>query len=534
MVSHDEVGARRVELMNAEVARLEDHAAGLIDQYAMALSFAKYEFEKKPFTFDIDKYFTNKQLQPPNGRLHLTILNKNGEDIDPSARKKGMFFSDRDYFSVHLAKSNVGLYIGTPIIGRLLRRWIVTMSRRLNDQNGDFAGVVYLSFDPTILVDFEASKTARESMYYYVTNHDGIIMAMNYRNVMSFGHVASYLRNDDVVSKTVSAPFVRASSMDNVDRTYVGKKLDNYPLYAYAGLNNNVAWDQYDKQSQYQIIFSTFFSVGVISLFALLIRNYYRRVRLLESRNNSSNAFSAYFARSGDAVLVFRKAHDSGFSEMDYVVEEVNNHAAEIAASMKISFIGKSLVDFYDLFMPDAFTKKVRSALENNEFFTTPAIFTSDESHTTFNFQAIPGSDCLLVILRDISEAIKQESLLDQNNRLLHAIIDNTSSMITMQSLLDDSPGQITLWNKAAEQISGYKALTIIGRRAMDTLDSKTAAPFLDVEGHMRTEGGILKLNDQKFTTRTEETISLKSTYVPIVGDDGNVHHILGISELMD
>jgi hypothetical protein len=49
--------------------------------------------------------------------------------------------SDRDYFQYHLKNENLAPYIGPPIRSRPTGEWIMTVSIRLEDANGAFAGV---------------------------------------------------------------------------------------------------------------------------------------------------------------------------------------------------------------------------------------------------------------------------------------------------------------------------------------------------------------------------------------------------------
>ena len=51
-------------------------------------------------------------------------------------------YADRDYFRVHAASADVGLFISKPVVSRSDGQWIIGLSRRVNKPDGSFGGVV--------------------------------------------------------------------------------------------------------------------------------------------------------------------------------------------------------------------------------------------------------------------------------------------------------------------------------------------------------------------------------------------------------
>jgi two-component system, sensor histidine kinase PdtaS len=93
-----------------------------------------------------------KQLLPEV--LNLVIVNEKGRARASTIAGPNFFtVDDRDYFRAHVEK-DAGLFIGDPVIGRVFIRPIFTMSRRISDQHGNFAGIAFITFDPGVLGDF--------------------------------------------------------------------------------------------------------------------------------------------------------------------------------------------------------------------------------------------------------------------------------------------------------------------------------------------------------------------------------------------
>src|SRR5579864_615246 len=78
----------------------------------------------------------------PEGTLRSATADLHSGPID---------LSDRDYFRVHLDGRFHGLYIGRPIIGRILGVPVLPISRRVDAEDGTFLGVIAVLISPSAL-----------------------------------------------------------------------------------------------------------------------------------------------------------------------------------------------------------------------------------------------------------------------------------------------------------------------------------------------------------------------------------------------
>jgi hypothetical protein len=74
----------------------------------------------------------------------ITIYDNKGHWLMSSNRPSpaGANSSDRAYFIHHRDDPSPEIFIGPPIISRSNREWVMTISRRFNGADGEFAGVV--------------------------------------------------------------------------------------------------------------------------------------------------------------------------------------------------------------------------------------------------------------------------------------------------------------------------------------------------------------------------------------------------------
>ena len=87
-------------------------------------------------------------LLPQATVMHVT--NREGWTfIDSEKDRPRVNVADREFFRHHLERDSHTLFVGTPIFGRVVKRWYIPLSRRYNNPDGSFAGTA------TALLDIE-------------------------------------------------------------------------------------------------------------------------------------------------------------------------------------------------------------------------------------------------------------------------------------------------------------------------------------------------------------------------------------------
>lgn len=146
-------------------------------------------------------------------------------------RKPPFTSSDREYFQHHLHHPGRQVYIGKPIKSRSNNAWVLPISRRLEQADGSFAGIVlatvridyfsklYASFDVgaggTILL-----MRSDGTLIYRLPYNDSLI-----GNDMSSGPVHQMYRKEGPIGTAM----MRAK-VDNIERLYSYRHFETYPL----------------------------------------------------------------------------------------------------------------------------------------------------------------------------------------------------------------------------------------------------------------------------------------------------------------
>ena len=109
----------------------------------------------------------------------LSFIGEDGElknDSRPERPPSGIFALDRDYFQAHAA-GRVGLVIGTPMKSRVDDEWFISLSRRIEFPNGQFAGVLTALVEPKSFQAFyQALQVGARGSATLVMN-DGVVLA---------------------------------------------------------------------------------------------------------------------------------------------------------------------------------------------------------------------------------------------------------------------------------------------------------------------------------------------------------------------
>src|SRR5450830_694475 len=121
--------------------------------------------------------------------------------------------ADREYFIYHRSHSDLGPHIGFPILSRTTGVWVIPLSRRLNDVNGHFAGVLLALNSGTQLVRWPM-----------LTDSIG-------KNLAGGPLISLYAPRNESGNAIIVSPF------DKIERLVGYTHLKNYPMVVLAALS---------------------------------------------------------------------------------------------------------------------------------------------------------------------------------------------------------------------------------------------------------------------------------------------------------
>lgn len=207
----------------------------------------------------------------------MLVIDADGDiavDAQALPPRKGNY-ADREYFAVHKARHDVGLYIGRPLVSRLTGERMLPFSRRIDNSDGSFAGVALATLKLTYFVRlFDRLGLGRDgAINLYL--RDGTRVARHPSVEADIGANIAGTGNFDRFVREGSGTFVAPSVRDGVERQYAFTQVGDLPLI----LNVAVATDEVEAAWRGKAVVITAVVITLCGLTAFLSLMFGRELR---------------------------------------------------------------------------------------------------------------------------------------------------------------------------------------------------------------------------------------------------------------
>ncbi|MCC7281710.1 MAG: PAS-domain containing protein [Acetobacteraceae bacterium] len=246
-----------------------------LDQALLVLA-ADYESDRRGFSVErwrgrlpvLAELATSLNQVGPDGRLIASMWGAPDQAVD---------LSDRDYFVAHAVGDGSRLFIGRPMIGRITGQPIITLSRRVNNPDGSFGGVLVLGVNPEQLTRASPEIILGHDSTVVIAGLDGIVRAQAGRLSTPIGH--------DLSSTALFASFRAALSGtwsgdpvgDGVQRIWAFKHIPGVPLVVLVGVGKDEAQGALVTRERSLMLVTLLISGALAFLLALLVVEINRR-----------------------------------------------------------------------------------------------------------------------------------------------------------------------------------------------------------------------------------------------------------------
>lgn len=165
---------------------------------------------------------------------------------------------DRDYFQIHQRQPSAGLYISAPF-----RPYIsddasprIALSRRLEDKNGDFAGIVAgtlrLSYFGQL---FEDSILGRHDTITLLRTDGAVLMRQPFHE-SDIGQSLAGGRAFPPLVQSDSGIYIGMAVLDHIERLYAFRRIGSYPIIVAVGFSTDDIYAGWRKRA---------IAIGVVS-----------------------------------------------------------------------------------------------------------------------------------------------------------------------------------------------------------------------------------------------------------------------------
>ena len=323
----------------------------------------------------------------------------------------GMSVSNAQFFRNHRESTSTELKINPlePGVGSLVGKKVVRFSRRINDAQGKFAGVITLSMLPDQLTELgDVIELANGDVIGIKFSNGDTLLRHD------IGH--EFSRNDfDVLSRTNAAGnFSEIRVPGNL--MYVSRmKLDSYPLEAVIAVTHSNILRSFNETSDLYNLLQVAGSSLIIFLCLTGGWLQSRRDARLYHKKKITSTFRLAVDASREELYMFSPYFDKDGGMTDFRLEDCNGQALRMSGREKENFIGKPLSEIFSGDNLSGTKLFLHTAMSDG--FAEREIFIYREGPKKklwFQARAVRADLGLAVTLRDITEVKEKEHQLKQ------------------------------------------------------------------------------------------------------------------------
>ena len=205
--------------------------------------------------------------------------------------------SYREYFQYHRTHTDRGMHLGGPIRSRMNDRWVITLSRRIDDADGNFAGIVLTSILVERLQAFYDTFDVGPHGVIRLDMASGIVIARSPSAPRTIGSDSSASKVfAQILPNTLAGSFEYVSPVDGVDRVGSYRRVEGYPLTLMVSHGTDDVLTDWWSDSARHLFIS-------ISAAVILILVSLRVARQVERRQAAERLYRLLADNSSDAII---------------------------------------------------------------------------------------------------------------------------------------------------------------------------------------------------------------------------------------
>lgn len=281
---------------------LEEHTNRTFKTADQALLLLEHEYRRYGKKLDIHELVAARAIDPEIF-IFLGVVDAQGNMILANLPFAPTGVADREYFSFHREHKNDTLFIGKPTQGRITGKWAVQLSRRIDNADGSFGGVVVAGMDPAYFTAFYRQPQLGSGGLVALLGMDGIMRARRAGNVTSFGE---NIRSGMVFAAQAKSPtgsFLSTGQLDGVRRFISYRKLAQYPLIVVVGTSESETLAQFYKRQRNYYGTAALGSLLIIIFGTAVIAAFARQRRTYTALEKSEARYRATFDQAAIGIV---------------------------------------------------------------------------------------------------------------------------------------------------------------------------------------------------------------------------------------
>lgn len=504
----EEKGRERVIQLTHTYAKQLEAAIEKIDQLSQFIARVASTGKKS----DMPKIFRDL---PSYGWFNPLLIDEQGIVLSAlTSDPIGKSVANLRFFEQHRKNASTRLQIN-PLengVGRLAGKQVVRFSRRINDAQGKFAGVITISMQSEQLTDL------------------GSVVALEFGDVIGL----KYINGQTLLQRVVGNDFFREEitppDLTHTDHGFSKIRvpgdlmytsqvpLKNYPLQTIIAVSERNILQSFSAASG---LYNLLQAAGSSLIIFLCFTGGWlqsRRNILKHHKNQIRSTFRLAVDASREELYMFSPFYDKNGGMTDFLIEDCNGQAMRMSGKDKENLIGKRLSQIISGENLTATKLFFHSAM--NDGFAEKEILIYRPGHKKkgwFHARALRADHGLAVTLRDISEVKEKEAQLKQL-----ALTDALTHLPNRRWMNQKLPFMMELAEKNGFQIAAMFIDLDNFKSINDTLGHKAGDIYLQavartLQQSIRKNDHVLRLGGDEFMILLHE-IDRPETVLDIAG----------------
>ncbi|MBK4735259.1 bifunctional diguanylate cyclase/phosphodiesterase [Noviherbaspirillum pedocola] len=283
-------------------------------------------------------------LVPEDAKLSITVFDRHGMPVTSTSPEiKGKLnIASREYFRRHASNPSGELFISKPMRSILTGRDVLIFSRRLNTEDGTFAGIMALAIEPRFLASFvDESKIGKDGFASIRTSDGVFIAAKTSRGFRTQGPNHPGAPEFSQPSGVRRTPADRY--LDRKDRIVAWSTARHYPIVAVVGESEGALLEEYASRGMEIRMAAGMASMLLFLLGAAGMRRAATRIWQEEYAREVRDVYRTATENARDGFFMLRPLYGSNREIVDFLIEDCNERGALYRGLPRETMIGKTL-----------------------------------------------------------------------------------------------------------------------------------------------------------------------------------------------
>jgi len=337
----------------------------LLEQANQITLQLKYNWEQSQGKLDLEALSQSGIFRYPQ-IVNVVIVNREGIAATSTVPgRRNISLADREYFQFHKKETSDLFLIGKPVLGRLLGKPLIPLSRRLSAADGSFDGIALVSIDPSYLTSFYAGSYPGKTGLLAVVGLDGTLRAAkigatNQESTPAALSVVPLFASSEGALRLAGEPWFG----DKLPRFVAWQTLNDYPLVAMVGLSEK---EYLAPHLESVATYRQVALAGSLALFLFAVTATGMSIRLARKKYQEDVVRRAYrVATEGanEGFYMYDVLRDRSGTIIDFIIIDCNERAAEFYGMARAQLIGMKLSGLYPAPYFDELKNVFRHAME--------------------------------------------------------------------------------------------------------------------------------------------------------------------------